>query len=504
MKTARVLAVDFGASGGKCFAGLFEDGGFRLQEVHRFGHEATSFFTSDRDGRITERTYWDDTLLFQNILKGLREYRRTVADTLDSIGIDTWGADGQFMNADGDALGKMYAYRDHRLDNMIDVVKARINARRMYSITGIHFQPFNVSNQLHWFMLNRKKTLSPGAFYLPVPSLFYYYLGGVRKVDSTWASVTQLMDAKTRTWSEVVLRKLKIPARILPEIVAPGTMVGELFPDLARAVGLNAARLIAVGGHDTASAYAAAPVAHQDDALIISSGTWSLVGKLVPEPITTRQAMDANLSNEGGIGNVRLLKNCMGTWLVQELKRVWQQADGHDLAWPELDRWTQAAPSFTAFVDPDDPSFYNPPDMQTAMIEFCRRTGQPVPADRGTFLRMVYESLALKYRMVNEGISKVSGKPSKVVHIVGGGCKNVMLNQYTANAVGLPVIAGPEEATAVGNCMVQALGLGVIGSLNDALSLIRKAFPIREYTPQDPVGWDQAYVRFKSRCGFSK
>ncbi len=497
MKTARVLAVDFGASGGKCFAGLFSDGGFRLQEVHRFAHEATSFFLPDHSGRVSERTYWDDTLLFQNVVKGLREYRRGVAETLDSIGVDTWGADGQFMTADGDAMGKMYAYRDHRLDTMIDAVKARIKARRMYSITGIHFQPFNVSNQLHWFMLNRKKALSPGAFYLPVPSLFYYYLGGVRKVDSTWASVTQLMDAQSRGWSETVLRKLKIPLRVMPEIVAPGTVVGELYPELARTVGLNSAKLIAVGGHDTASAYAAAPVANPDEALIISSGTWSLVGKLVPEPITTRQAMDANLSNEGGIGNVRLLKNCMGTWLVQELKRVWQQADGRDLPWAEMDRWTLAAPAFSALVDPDDPTFYNPPDMQVAMMDFCRRTGQTVPSERGTFLRMVYESLALKYRMVNEVISKVSGKPSKVVHIVGGGCKNVMLNQFTANAVGLPVIAGPEEATAVGNCMVQALGLGVIGSLPDALTLIRQAFPIRDYTPQDSGRWNEAYVTFK-------
>jgi rhamnulokinase len=305
------------------------------------------------------------------------------------------------------------------------------------------------------------------------------------------------MDAQSRTWSETVLRKLKIPLRVMPEIVAPGTVVGELYPELARTVGLNSAKLIAVGGHDTASAFAAAPVANQDEALIISSGTWSLVGKLVPEPITTRQAMDANLSNEGGIGNVRLLKNCMGTWLVQELKRVWQQADGRDLSWAEMDRWTLAAPAFSAFVDPDDPAFYNPPDMQAAIVDFCRRTGQGVPSDRGTFLRMVYESLALKYRMVNEVISKVSGKPSKVVHIVGGGCKNIMLNQYAANAIGLPVIAGPEEATAVGNCMVQAMGLGVIGSLQDALALIRRAFPIREYMPQDSGRWNEAYATFR-------
>ena len=498
MKTVRVFAVDLGASGGKCFAGVFEKGRFTLQELNRFAHESTSFFIPDARGRLSERMYWDDTLLFQNIVKGLREYRRTVAGTLDAIGIDTWGSDGQFMTADGDAMGKMYAYRDHRLDAMISKVKARIPAPTMYGITGVHFQPFNVSNQLHWFMLNRKATLKPGTFYLPAPSLFYSYLGGARAVDSTWASVTQLMDARTRQWSKPVLARLGIPARVMPEIVAPGTVTGRLHAALATLTGLNRASLMAVGGHDTASAYAAAPVGNPDDALIISSGTWSLVGKLVPEPVTTPAAMRANLSNEGGIGNVRLLKNVMGTWLVQELRRVWQHEDGRELAWAEMDRWTNAATAFSAFVDPDDASFYNPANMQTAMTEFCRRTRQKVPADRGTFLRVVYESLALKYRAVNEQIVAVCGKPSKVVHIVGGGCRNVMLNQFTADALGLPVVAGPEEATAVGNCMVQALGLGVIRSLPEALPLIRQAFPIRDYAPKDPARWNQAYATFKT------
>lgn len=497
MKTVRVFAVDLGASGGKCFGGIFENGGFTLQEVHRFSHEATPFLIPDARGRLSERTYWDDVLLFQNVVKGLREYRRTVADSLDAIGIDTWGADGLFMTPQGDAIGKMYAYRDHRLDSMIRKVKARVPARTMYGITGIHFQPFNVSNQLHWFMLNRKKALMPGCFYLPVPSLFYYYLGGARAVDSTWASVTQLMDARTRRWSKVLLSRLGIPAAVMPEIVAPGATVGRLHGQLAEATGLNRARLLAVGGHDTASAYAAAPVDNAEEALIISSGTWSLVGKLVPAPVTTPEAMKANLSNEGGIGNVRLLKNVMGTWLVQELRRAWQREDGHDLDWAELNKWTREAPAFSAFVDPDDPSFYNPANMQTAMVEFCRRTGQKVPADRGTFLRVVYESLALKYRMVNAQISAVCGKPSKVVHIVGGGCKNELLNQFTADALGLPVVAGPEEATAVGNCMVQALGLGVIRSLREALPMIRHAFPIHDYTPQDVARWERAYETFR-------
>ncbi len=499
MKELRMLAVDFGASGGKCFAGLLRDGVFAMEEVHRFAHEGVPFFLPARDGAIVERTYWDDTVLYQNILTGLREYRRRFGAVLDGIGIDTWGADGQFVSADGDLLGKVYAYRDRRLDHMIAEVKSRIAADRVYAITGIHFQPFNLSNQLLWFMQHRRESLRPGAFFLPIPSLFYYYLGGVRMVDSTWASVTQLMDARTRTWSAEILNALDIPAGVLPPIVAPGSDVGALTPAVAAAVGLGAVRLLAVGSHDTASAYAAAPVECNDDALIVSSGTWSLVGKLVPSPITTPDAMAANLSNEGGIGNTRLLKNCMGSWLVQELRRIWRNADGKETAWDELDALTTRAPAFRTLVDPDDPGFYHPVNMQTAIEAFCLRTGQPAPADRGAFLRTVYESLALAYRRIHEQISAVTGRPCRVVHIVGGGSRNELLNQFTADAMGLPVVAGPVEATAVGNLMVQAQGLGALRTLHDALPLIRKAFPIRDYAPHPAAGaaWEKAYSKFQ-------
>jgi len=496
MKTTRVFAIDFGASGGKCFAGIFGPDGFTMQEVHRFAHENVTFFIPDRSGTLTERAFWDDTFLYSNIIHGLQAYRRTIADSLDSIGIDTWGSDGQFITADGDMLGKVYAYRDHRLDNMVDVVKARINARKMYTLTGIHFQPFNISNQLHWFMLNRKELLRKECTFLPVPSLFYYYLGGVKKVDSSWASVTQVMNAQTRSWDPYILRKLKIPLQLMPEIVEPGTVVGQLHAPIAQAVGLNRAQLIAVGSHDTASAYAAAPVDNAAGALIISSGTWSLVGRLVPEPITSSKAMAFNFSNEGGIGNVRLLKNCMGSWLTQELRRVWRIADGREMSWKELDQLTFAAPPFAAMIDPDDKSFYNPPNMETSIADYCRRTGQTPPPGRGEFIRTVYESLALKYRMVNEQIAKVTGQPSTVIHIVGGGSKNILLNQFTADCTGLPVIAGPEEATAVGNIMVQALGLGLISQMRDALPIIRQAFPIKDYKPQASAHWNKQYARF--------
>jgi len=493
----RCFAVDLGASGGKCFAAEFKNGSFTMKEIHRFAYEPVQFFISEKSKSSVERLYWDDTFIYANIIEGLRIYRREFSSSLDSIGIDTWGSDGVFITPQGDLLGKMYAYRDHRLDAMIARLTARISARKIYQITGIHFQPFNISNQLLWFTQNRGNLLKFGCKFVPAPSLFYYFLGGALKVDSTWASITQLMDAKTSKWSRPILAKLGIPAGLMPVIVNPGANVGQLHASVAAAVGLNPAKLIAVGSHDTASAFAAAPIDKVNEALIISSGTWSLVGKLVPGPVTTPEAFAANLSNEGGIGNIRLLKNCMGGWLVHELRRVWREADGREMEWPDIYRQAGQAKSFDAFIDPDDKSFYNPPDMEKAINDYCRRTRQKLPAGRGGILRLVYESLALKYRRINADISRMAGQPTKVVHIVGGGCRNELLNQFTADALGVPVSAGPVEATAVGNLMVQALGLGVIKSLHAALPIIKKAFPIKVYEPRDTGEWDSAYRRFE-------
>jgi rhamnulokinase len=496
--TASIAAIDLGASGGKCFAGLFRDGGFTLREIHRFSHEAVVVHIADRSGRVEERSCWDDLYIYGQIVEGLRAYRREIGAELDAVGIDTWGTDGVLATEDGVTLGPMYCYRDHRLDGMIDQVKARIDPVRIYEISGIHFQPFNVSNQLLWLAQNRASLLRPGVRFLPAPTLFNFYLGGVTAVDSSWASVTQVMDARKKKWSREIMRALGIPPRIMPPIVLPGTVVGELRAGLAASLGISAAKLVAVGAHDTASAYAAAPVSNAAHALIISSGTWSLVGKLLKKPITSPEAMAANASNEGGIGNIRLLKNCMGTWLVQELRRVWRGRDGREMDWQEMNRLTGQGAPFAVFLDPDDPGFFNPQNMETAIAEYCGRTGQQPPADRGTLLRSIYESLALKYRVVAEQIAAVSGKPNKVVHIVGGGSRNELLNQLTANACGLRVVAGPEEATAVGNAMVQAMALGVIGSLADAKSMIRSAFPIREFIPRDRDTWEAAFARYRA------
>ncbi len=496
MKEGKVFAADLGASGGKCFVGIFENEAFQLEELHRFSHEPVSYFIGDSKGEITERTYWDEVYLYRNILQGLNNYRREISDTLDSIGIDTWGSDGQFVTGEGDLLGRVYCYRDHRLDQMVETLKKHIDPEKVYSITGIQFQPFNISNQLLWFMRHRKNRLDRGYTFLPMPSIFYFSLGNIKMVDSTWASVTQLMDTRKREWSTELLAALGLPEEVMPEIVPPGTVVGTLLGPVSESLRINRAKLTAVPSHDTASAYAAAPVETGEDALIISSGTWSLVGKIIDEPITSLDAMAANISNEGGINSIRFLKNCMGTWPIQELRRNWRDEDGVEMSWDEIVTLVRRAEAFSAFIDPDDPGFYNPPNMEDAIASFCKKTGQKVPGDRKTFLRVVYESLALKYRLVNEQICDVSGTRSTVVNIVGGGCKNELLNRFTADAVGLPVIAGPDEATAIGNIMVQAVGLGILQSLEESFPLIRENFTIKRYAPENPRLWEDAYKRF--------
>jgi sugar (pentulose or hexulose) kinase len=496
LKTKRVFAADIGASGGKFFTGTFRRDQFEMEEVHRFDHRGVAFYIADRKGVISERCYWDDVLLYSNLVTALRKYRHSISDTLDSIGFDTWGSDGQFIGSDGDLIGRVYCYRDHRLDDMIGAVKERIDPGRIYEITGIHFQPFNLSNQLLWFMQNRREQLTPGAVFIPMPSLFYYYLGNVKVVDSSWASVTQIMDARKKRWSEEILENLGIPPEVMPPIVKPGELIGKILPPIAASLGLNRASLVSVGSHDTASAYAAAPVNSPEEALIISSGTWSLIGRLIDEPITTPEAMAVNVSNEGGINNVRFLKNCMGTWIVQELRRIWKERDGFQIGWNEVTRMVEKAEPFTAFIDPDDPGFYNPQNMEEAIVSFCKRTGQKIPSSRESFLRVVYESLAMKYRMVDEQLSRVCSTPSRVVHIVGGGCKNELLNQFTSDALGKRVVAGPREATAVGNMAVQAVGLGLFEDPGAARTVMLQSFSLKKYTPKNTRLWLKSYEDF--------
>ncbi|MEA2013340.1 MAG: FGGY family carbohydrate kinase [Verrucomicrobiota bacterium] len=495
-----VLAIDLGASGGKSFVGSFDGESFSMKEIHRFEYEGVPFFNNS-NGNPIEQVFWDDIFIYRNIITSLKKYAKKYSEPLQSIGIDTWGADGQFIDKNADLLNKIYHYRDHRLDDMVQKLKSRMDSDKVYEITGIHFQPFNLSNQLLWTVMNRPEQIERAETFLPIPTLLNYYICGSKCVDTTWASITQLMNAERKEWSTEILKALKIPKKLLPKIVEPGSVLGNIYAPLAELTGIDKAKVIAVGSHDTASAFASAPIEDPEEALIISSGTWSLVGCLVPKPITTHEASLAGLSNEGGIGNIRLLRNCMGTWIMQELRRKWRDDDGEPLSWTEIEKMSQEATPFKSFIDPDDKSFYNPTNMEHSIIQYCKKTGQPVPENRSEILRTVYESLPMKYRYVNEIIKKAADRQTKCVHIVGGGCKDSFINQLTANALGIPVYTGPEDATAVGNIMVQACGLGIIDNIVEAQSYIKKSFIIGKFFPENSEIWSLKYKEYKKICG---
>lgn len=490
------MAIDLGSSMGKCFYSEIRNKKLVFEEINRFENEPVALFLKEKDESRVERLFWNDIYLYRNILNSFRIYSREFGGTLDSIGIDTWGLDGQFVNKNGELIGNIYCYRDHRLDNMIDKLTKKVDAKKIYEITGVHFQPFNISNQFLWFLQNRKYILEISARFLPLPTIFNYFLGSEYVVDSTWASATQLMNIRTNDWSQELLEQLEIPIEILPQIVNPGTQIGVLAAPIAASIGLNRARIVAVCSHDTASAFTAVPIKNKDDSLIISSGTWSVIGKLISSPITTHEAFTANFSNEGNQSSTSFLKNCMGLWIVQELRRSWRERDGQAISWAQAVRMIRKARPFTAVIDPDAQSFYNPKNMEEAIAHYCRKTRQTVPNDRGTYLRIVLESLALKYRVINDEIESITNNHNKYVFIVGGGSRNELLNQFAANALGIPVYAGPAEASALGNIFSQAIALGILKTKEEMNTIVEDTCAIRKYTPKNTTLWSTKYRAF--------
>jgi len=385
-------------------------------------------------------------------------------------------------------------YRDKRTDGMMEEVFKRVPREEVYNQTGIQFMQLNTLYQLFSMVLNKSPILEVADTLLMMPDLFNYFLTGTKSAEFTEATTSQCYNPRSGTWATSLLEKVGIPTRIMPEIVPPGTILSKLSPHIAEEVGLSQVNIVAPACHDTGSAVAAVP-AERDDWAYLSSGTWSLIGLEVKEPIINEQSLQFNFTNEGGVGGTyRFLRNVAGLWLVQECRRIWERS-GQLLSYQQLVNLATEAKPFIAFVDPDHNSFLNPPDMPAAIIEFCERTGQSKPATKGEIIRCSLESLALKYRAVLEMISQIRG-PIKKLHIVGGGTQNTLLCQFTANATNVPVIAGPVEATAIGNIMVQAIALGCLPSIAEGRKMIRQSFDLVEYQPQEQDAWDEAYQRF--------
>jgi len=482
-----ILAFDLGAESGRAMLGRLDSERLQLSEVHRFPNRPVA----SADG-----LHWDVQGLFAEIKRGLTLCCERYGPPA-SIGVDTWGVDFGLLDGDGQLIFDPFHYRDRRTEGVMAEAFKRVPRRDIFEQTGIQFLPFNTLYQLFSMALDGSPLLARAATFLTIPDLFNYRLTGRAVCEFTNATTTQFYDPRARAWATSLLQRLGIPTHFLPQVVMPGTHVGALLPAVAAETGAGSVPVVAPACHDTGSAVAAVP-AEGDDFAYISSGTWSLVGVEVREPVISDASLAANLTNEGGVGGrFRLLRNVAGLWLLQECRSCWA-AGGAAPSYDELASLAEQAPPFVSLVDPDDPSFSSPPDMPAAVVDFCRRTGQTEPSDRATVVRCILESLALKYRWVLEQIEEVLGYRVSVIHVVGGGTRNRALCRFTADATGRPVVAGPAEATAAGNVIVQAMALGQVASLEEGRALVRRSFEPTVHEPGDRAPWDEAFGRFST------
>jgi rhamnulokinase len=485
-QTVNFLAFDLGAESGRGVLGRFDGDRLALSEVHRFPNGPV---------RILDSLHWDVLRLFQEIKGSLGRCVQEHGPDLAGIGLDTWGVDFALLGRDNVLLGNPYHYRDHRTDGMLDEVFSRVPREQIFEWTGLQFMQLNTLYQLFSMALNDSSALAAADTLLMMPDLFNFWLTGRKVCEFTEATTTQFYDSRRGTWSRELFEALDLPFHILKEIVPPGTVLGPLLPSIAEEVGLGEVPVIAPACHDTGSAVAAVP-AREGDYTYISSGTWSLMGIEVTEPIITEQSLTYNFTNEGGVvGTFRFLKNIAGLWLVQACRQEWARA-GQDFSYDELMEMAAQAPPFGPIVNPDDHAFIHPDDMPQAIQAACQCAGQSVPEDKGAIIRCALESLALKYRWVLEKLETMLGRELKVIHIVGGGSQNKLLCQFTADATGRPVVAGPVEATAIGNVLMQALALGHVATLDEGREVVRRSCDVVEYEPGDKSGWDEAYERF--------
>lgn len=491
MAAPEFIACDFGAGSGRIILGALCDNRIRLKEIHRF---------SNREIEILGHDYWDLPRLFAELKHGLSQVKSKGHSEPCSLGVDTWGVDFGLIARDGTLLGNPVAYRDRRTDGMIERAFELMPREELYRVTGIQFLQFNTVFQLLSLVKNSSPLLEVAQNLLFMPDLFNYLMTGEVVSEYTIASTSQMLDAEKRTWADSVFKALELPRSLMPEIVEPGYIVGKLSLGLCRETGLESMDVVAPAGHDTASAVAAVPGKSSNWAYL-SSGTWSLLGTEESAPIINQLSLNNNFTNEGGFDSkIRFLRNNMGLWLLTRCRDTWAE-EGGDLDYDTLLDWAQNSMPFTSLVDPDDHSFLNPLDMPAAIRAFCRAGGIRAPESRGEYVRTILESLALKYRFILDQINSMRAEPVEKLHIVGGGSQNELLNQFTANACGIPVTAGPVEATALGNILIQAIAQGHLSDLSEARQVVRESSELRDYEPRDPERWEEQYQ--KSKVHFS-
>ena len=482
--TKRVLAFDFGASSGRAIIGCFDGDKITLEEVHRFSNDTVS---------VGGTVYWDVLRLFYEIKQGI--IKAKIAGGFDSIGIDTWGFDFGLIDSEGKLMENPVHYRDARTVGLVDEAFKTMPKEKLYGITGIQFMELNTLFQLISLKKYRPWMLERADKMLFMPDLFGYMLTGKMCAEYSIASTSQLIDLDKRTWSKEILDAFGIKESVFAPLVQPGTVLGELSKEVCEECGVDPVPVISVCGHDTQSAITSVPCEDGDFAFL-SSGTWSLFGTELDKPIVNETSMNINITNEGGFdGSTGFLKNIIGLWLIQESRRQWKR-EGKEYSYADLEKLALAAEPFKCFIDPDAPEFVPHGNIPERVREFCRKTGQYVPETVGEIMRCIYESLAMKYRLTFEKLRECTERDYPVIHVIGGGTKDGLLCQMTANSCDRTVKAGPIEATVMGNVAVQLMSDGSVKNIGQARKIVADSSELKTFEPKDTDKWAGAYEDF--------
>ena len=483
----KLLAIDLGAESGRAILGQFDGERIALSEVHRFPNTPVP---------LPDGLHWDVLNLWSEIRTGLALANKEHNGPLAGMGLDTWGVDFGLLDRSGALLGNPFHYRDGRTDGMVEAACKRVPREEIFAQTGIQFMQLNTLYQLYAMVMQNAPQLALAETLLTIPDLLNYWLTGRKVCEFSNATTTQCYDTRRGTWAKPMLERLGIPTHIFPEVIQPGTVLGEIRAEVAAEAGIGSIPVIAPACHDTGSAVAAVP-ARGGNFAWISSGTWSIMGVEAREAVVNDLTLACSLTNEGGVNNTyRLSKNIMGLWLVQESRRTWTR-QGQSMSYTELTDLAAAAQPLKAVIDPDHNDFLKPGDMPARIKAYCQRSGQAVPETTGEVVRTALEGVALKYRWVLERLERLQGKRLDTIHIVGGGTQNRLLSQFTADCTGRPVITGPIEATAAGNLLMQLVALGQLASVDEAREVVRRSFDVEHFEPNSAVcsAWDDAYAR---------
>lgn len=484
-KTYNFFAFDLGATSGRSILGTLKDGKLELKELTRFPNKII---------RVHDKYYWDIFALFDELKTGLSVIASQNI-TLDAIGIDTWGVDFVYFGEDGTILSQPRSYRDPYTNGKPEEYFKLLSKKEVYDLTGIQIMNFNSIYQLYAAKCENSSALNAAKDVLFMPDALSYLLTGKKVCEYTIASTSQLLNPRTKNFEAKLFEVMDIDPSIMQPIVMPGEIIGYLTDSIVKECGLNKTPVIAVAGHDTGSAVAAVPAENENFAYL-SSGTWSLMGIEVKDAIINEESYELNFTNEGGVdGTTRFLKNITGMWLLEQCRKEWE-SEGKKYSYPEIVAMSDSVNGFQSLIDPDHPSFANPESMTKAIVDYCVKTKQEVPSTHAEFIRCIFDSLALKYRLVLNSLQKVAPFKIEKLHVIGGGSQNKLLNQFTANSIGIPVVAGPSEATAIGNVMMQAKGVGIVNSLHEMREVIKNSVTPDIYEPKDSDKWDKAYDKF--------